>query len=292
MFLPRKKETGYETIKRLQTGAVGDLHHVTITGDDAARLLEESTNCRDTNKAKVLEYEDLLRSHGYDVHGDTFDFSSAGREDGTHRLTAIRNVGGEHVIPVKIVPAGTGVAPYFDIGRSRDYKDIAAVNGISLPSREWTIINTYCRIVLGKNLRPHEKHVFYSNNSRLFDEANEIFKSQKSGHHNVFAACWIISQLEVEEVSEKTRKSLEGFCLWLAENYKVVKDTRNGAVCCKLREDWKLLGGQERDKKAILRSILRYSIGRKWEVQKNRTEDSNVVRSDEQKVSDWLGGVK
>ena len=290
MFLPRKKETGYETIKRLQDSAVGVNHLVTITGDDAARLLEDSANCRDTNKNKVREYEDLLRVHGYDVHGATFDYSSSGREDGTHRLTSIRNVGGEYVIPVKVVPPGTGTAPYFDVGKSRDYKDIATVNGVSLPTREWTIINTYCRLVLGHNPKPHEKYAIYSNRSQLFDEAFCIFKG--GGHQNIFAVCWIVSQLEAEGVSKKTRKSLEDFCLWLADNYKVVKDTRSGGVCGKLREDWKQLRGQEQDKRDILRSVLRYSIGSKWEKQKNRTEGSNVVRADNKKVSDWIGGVR
>jgi hypothetical protein len=293
MFLPRKKESGYETIKRLQDGQVGSLHHVAITGDDAAKLLEESANCRSTHKGTVAKYEEFLRLHGYNVHGDTFDFSSAGREDGTHRLTAIRNVGGEYIIPVKIIPPGTGVEPYFDVGKTRDYKDIATVNGVSISAREWTIVNTFCRFILGVKPRPHEKHLIYSRFSSLFDEADARFKNQAKGYHNCFATCWVVSQLEADGVSERTRKSLEEFSLWLNENYKVVGDLRDGAVCLKLREDFKeFVGSSENCKKEVIRRVMRYSIGRKWEKQKNRTVDSNVVRSDEKKVSEWIGGVK
>lgn len=296
MFLPRKKETGYETIKRLQKGPVGAFEIVSITGEDAAKLLSENAegdgNCRPTKPSDVMKIEKSIRGFGYDPYERPISFSELVRQDGTHRLTAIRNVGGTHQVGILIVPEGTAVKPYYDSGRKRDISDTASVNGVHLNNTQWATVNLFSAVFLGNSVEPHEKHKLYGSYKALFDFAFKNFKKLPKGRQHCFAVCWILSRLDVAGVSEATKDSLAQFALWLQENYEYVSDPKGGAVCVKLAKDFSEAGNHQTSKAQIVREIVRYSFGRKWETQKNRTISSDVVQKDTEKADKWIGGVK
>lgn len=291
MFLPKKKETGYDVVNRIRFGNY-ETYITTITGEDAKRLLADHANCRKTNRGHVNHIKRSIEENGYNPHASEILYSSRGREDGTHRLTAIMEIGGKHEVAIKVVPEGTGVKGYFDSGKARGIADIANVNSIDLSPNQWATINLFSRLFLGNAVNKHEKHLLYVRLRNLFDQSFELFATASKGHHHVFAACWVFSQIESDCVKGKTRESLADFCLWLNDNYRGTVDAKGGAVCNKLRDGFSSMGNHVSDKAGMAKEVLRYSVGRRWEKQKNRTEASQSAKDDAATVDKWVAGLK